>query len=260
MPRAIEIDEYGRTILTDGIAFASPPGKINVSNLSVGDILIWYFPEPSRISALIREFSGGAFSHVGIYSGGGKSIDAGRGGVHESNIKIPEGAYAHVFRVEELSHQNESEVIERARALIGYDYAWLDAITLPARRANYYLNYFPRKTRFNFLRWRRWVGLLGGILNFLRKRFPPKNKIFCSQIIAEAYGAIGYIRDDLVKSGIFTPNDLAVTNFATRLGWISMENNPNWHPFDPYSPEPVINRTWRLSIKRIFTGHSTDGE
>mgnify|MGYP000193839461 CR=1 FL=1 len=260
VPRAIEIDEYGRTILTNGIAFEPLPGRIEISNLFVGDVLIWYLPDKSKLSSLIREFSGGIFSHVGIYSGRNQSIDAGPEGVFESNLLIPKGAYIHVFRLKTLLPQEENIVIDKSREFIGFSYAKFDAITLPARRMSYHLNLFPYKTRFNIFRWRRWIGFFGKILIILRKKNPPRNKIFCSQIIAEAYGAIQYIPKELVESGVFTPVDLAVNGFARHVGWIANTDNPKWHPFDPYSPEPVINRKWKFSIKRILTGHSSGGK
>lgn len=256
MPRAIEFDENGNMVLTDGIAFGPLPGQLSLANLVPGDVLVWYSPSPSRISSVIREFSGGPYSHVGIYTGNSLSVDAGPDGVEETPVVMPKGSYVQVMRKNCLTAVEQADVVAAARNFKGYRYAWIDAITLPLRRQAYWRRYGRHRKR-EWITGRAWITLLGKCLTSLRRRQPSPEKTFCSQIIVEAYAAINYFPPELAQAGVFTPNDLAVDTFFVHQGWLCKTNNPTWHHLDPYSPEPVRQRQWRFSVARIFRGTST---
>lgn len=257
MARAIEINEKGQTILTDGISFGPLPPRLTPSSLIPGDVLVWYSASRSRIASAIREFSEGPFSHVGIYTGGNNSVDAGPDGVKESSLAVCEGEYVQVMRKGCLTLTEQVAVIEAARKFLDYRYAWLDAIALPLRRRAYYRRWNPFRSKWDWVSGRAWLPLLGRCLIALRRRHPPSKKIFCSQIIVDAYAAIGHFPPDLANAGIFTPNDLAVDNSFTHMGWLAVTGQPTWHPLDPYSPAPVGQRKWSFSLARIFRGTST---
>lgn len=153
-------------------------------------------------------------------------------------------------------------MVAAARKFVGFRYAWLDAITLPLRRRAYYQQWTPRRSKWDWVTGRAWLALLGRCLTSQRRRHPPSTEIFCSQIIVEAYGAIDYFPRELVESGIFTPNDLAVDTYFTYQGWLHIPNqDPTWHPLDPYSPEPVDQRMWPsfflFRLGRMFLGSNT---
>lgn len=97
MARAIEINENGQTVLTDGIPLDPLPGRLSPAALEPGDVLVWYSASPSRISSAIRELSEGPFSHVGIYTGNKCSVDAGPDGVGETPVVVDEGSYVQVM-------------------------------------------------------------------------------------------------------------------------------------------------------------------
>jgi hypothetical protein len=59
VPIAFEIDEKGRTILTNGIALGPPAPQLQIVGLQEGDVLIWYSSERHRTTTAIQEFSGG---------------------------------------------------------------------------------------------------------------------------------------------------------------------------------------------------------
>jgi len=248
-------------VLTDGIAFGPLPGQLHLANLQHGDVLVWYSSSQSTLSSLIREISGGPYSHVGIYTDNFRhqSVDAGLGGVTEMPIVLASGEYVQVMRKKGLTVPDQQKVITAARNFIDYPYACLDAITLPLRRRAYWRMYGPRRKR-DWLTGRAWLALFGNCLIWLRSRHPPLKKTFCSQIIVEAYAAIGYFPPKLAQAGVFTPNDLAVDTIFEYQGWLCSNNSPTWHPLDPYSPLPVGQRKWRFSLARILRGTSTGGK
>lgn len=260
MARAIEIDENGKTVLTDGIMFGPKPKRLSLTALKPGDVLIWYSASRSCKISAIREFSGGAYSHIGIYTGNNCSVDAGPEGVTETPISIANGSYLQVMRKSSLNPMDQAIVVAAARKFKTYRYAWLDAITLPLRRRAYWRTWNPYRSNWDWITGSAWLALLGHCLTSLRQRHPPSQKIFCSQVIVEAYASIDYFPMKLAKSGVFTPNDLAVDTSFTYVGWLSNTTQPIWHPLDPYSPEPVSQRQWRFSLARILRGTSTGGK
>lgn len=185
MPRAIEFDAKGRMVLTDGIPFGPPLGPVPLIQLEPGDVLVWYSRNGGRISAAIREVSGGPYSHVGIYVGAGVSIDAGPQGVGRVPVAalIAECSYGTVMRYPGLDPQRQAAVVSAACSYVGRGYAWFDAITLPARRRDYW-------RRWGFLRTTSWAARIGAALVAVRRRWPrlfPKNILF-------AHGAGGVWR------------------------------------------------------------------
>jgi len=260
MARAIEIDENGKTVLTDGIMFGPKPKRLRQADLKPGDVLIWYSASRSRISSTIREFSGGAYSHIGVYTGKNYSVDAGPEGVTETPVSIANGSYVQVMRKSSLDPTEQAIVVAAARKFKDYRYAWLDAITLPLRRRAYWRRWNPHRSKWDWITGSAWLALFGRCLISLRQRHPPSQKIFCSHVIVETYASIGYFPMKLADSGVFTPNDLAVDSSFTYIGWLSKTNKPIWHPLDPYSPEPVGQRRWRFSLVRILRGTSIGGK
>jgi hypothetical protein len=257
MARAIEINENGEAILTNAPAHGPLPGRLSLAALKPGDVLFWYTASRNRKISAIREFSRGPFSHVGIYTGNNRSVDAGPEGVKEESISISNESYVHVMRKIHMTPKRQAAVVAAAREFVGYRYAWLDMFMLPFRRRAYWRKWNPRRSKWDWVTERAWLALLGSYLTSLRLRHSPSRKIFCSQIIVEAYAAIGHFPPGLVEAGVFTPNDLAADTFFTYEGWLSTTNAPPWHPLDPYSPEPVGQRQWHFSLARIIRGTST---
>ena len=256
MPRAIEFDEDGKVVLTQGIAFGPLPGQLSLADLKPADVLVWYSSDGSRISSAIREFSGGPYSHVGVYVGDGVSVDAGPAGVQQVCVTdlMADFSYASVMRHESLSEDDREVVVAAAYKFVGCGYAWFDSITLPARRRAYWQRHAVRR-KMDLL------ALLGRGLTALRRLRPPSPKnTFCSRMVIEAYAAADYFNDDLVKECVFTPNDLAAECFFMYEGRLFAPRNPTWHPLDPYSPEDVRQRRWRFSLARILRGTSTGGK
>ncbi|CAM8631691.1 Permuted papain-like amidase enzyme, YaeF/YiiX, C92 family [Comamonadaceae bacterium] len=243
MTRAIELDEFGRLILTDGIAFGPPLGAIQTKALQNGDVLIWYSSNVNRTTKAIQEFSQGPFSHVGIYVGDGFSVDAGPAGVSlvKINDLIANFDYGWVFRKPNMTSVQQSKVVAAARSNINRAYAWMDAIALPLRRRAFYA-YMTQKKRWN------WITILGRTLITWRRFWPPSPKrTFCSRMVIEAYAVIGHFPPDHIFACTHTPFDLAADTFFAPVGWLCNSAAPVWHPFDPYSPKRVTQRTWAPS-------------
>lgn len=250
VPRAIELDEKGRTILTDGIAFGPPAPRLQIFDLKMGDVLVWYSSESSRITAAIQEFSRGPYSHSGIYIGNGESVDAGPQGVAEVKVAdlMANFDYARVMRKKSLNGHQQLAVVKAAHSFVGRGYAWFDAIALPARRRAYYQRYSPKR-KFDL------VALLGRGLTALRRRHPPSSKkTFCSRMVIEAYAAIGHFPQEHCIECAHTPYDLAAETFFHEEGWLSNSATPTWHRLDPYSPKSVSLRKWSFSPSRIIRG------
>lgn len=255
MARAIEHDENGNIILTQGIAFGPEPRKLSPTDLKKADILVWYSSGSSRRSSAIREFSGGPYSHVGIYVGDELSVDAGPAGVKLVRVDelMANFSYASVIRRGHLTAQEQEKVVTTARAFVDCGYAWFDVFTLPARRRFYFRRYSGRPLDL--------FAKLGRCLTALRRLLPPSRKnTFCSRLVVEAHASAGYFPSWLVDECVLTPNDLAVQTFLTHAGWLSNTKTPTWHPLDPYSPEYVGPRRWKFSLARIWRGTSTGGK
>lgn len=256
MPRVIEFDTKGRMVLTDGIPFDPPLGPVPLAQLQPGDVLVWYSRNGGRISAAIREFSGGPYSHVGIYVGAGELIDAGPQGVGRVPVTalIAECSYGTVMRYPGLDPQRQSAVVSAACSYVGRGYAWFDAITLPARRRDCW-------RRWGFLRTTSWAARIGAALVAVRRRWPPSSQnTFCSRMVLEAYGAAGVFPPATVEECTLTPLEFAADGTFNCEGWLCREPTPAWHALDPYSPEPVGPRRWQFSVKRLFQGREDGGQ
>lgn len=256
-PRAIDLDESGNMILVEGIPFAPDPPELAVANLQPGDVLVWYSACSSRISAAIREASGGPYSHAGIYIGDGMSVDSGPDGVHQCHVTDLQEAFAYgrVMRYPKLGPGREAQVVGAAvaAAQVRKGYAWWDAITLPLRRAAFFARHKP---------WWNWplLAFPGALLLRMRKMPDPVQAptTFCSRMVLEAYFAAGMFHEQDLQECVWTPNDLASGGGFEYVGWLNhvAPAIPAWHPMDPYSPEPIRNSTarWKRSFLRILTG------
>ncbi len=248
MARAIEFDEFGRLILTDGIAFGPPLAPICPTGLQAGDVLVWYSSNADWKTKAIQEFSQGPFSHVGIYVGNGCSVDAGPAGVNLVPISdlVANFGYGWVFRKSSMTPQQQLDIVTAAQGNLGRAYAWMDAIALPARRRAFYAD-MTRMKRWN------WMAILGRGLIAWRKRWPPSpKKTFCSRMVIEAFAAIDHFPPEHEIACTHTPFDMAAETFFEPVGWLCNSTPPDWHPFDPYSPKPVTQRMWGLSPMRIW--------
>jgi len=248
LTRAIEFDDLGRVVLTDGIAFGPPFAAVHPACLQEGDVLVWYSSDVDRKTAAIQEFSQGPFSHIGIYVGRGMSVDAGPVGVSEAPIEnlTANFAYGWVFRKSSLTQHQRLQIVTKARSNLGRAYAWVDAITLPARRRAFYADRTPMK------RW-NWMAILGrGLIAWRKFRPPSPEKTFCSRMVIEAFAAIDHFPPEHSIACTHTPFDLAAETFFEPIGWLCKYQSPEWHPFDPYSPRRVTQRRWSFSPMRIW--------
>lgn len=248
MARAIEFDELGRLILTDGIAFGPPFAQVHTAGLQMGDVLVWYSSDPDWKTTAIQEFSQGPFSHVGIYVGEGSSVDSGPDGVACVSISklIADFDYGWVFRRPDLTTQQRSDIAASALLNLGRAYAWVDAIALPARRRAFYAD-MTRRRQWN------WMAILGRVLIAWRKSLPPSSKkTFCSRMVIDAYVSIGHLPQEHSIACTHTPFDLASETFFSPIGWLGKSGSPDWHPFDPYSPRQVTQRKWAFSPMKIW--------
>ena len=248
LARAIEFDDLGRLILTDGIAFNSPLAATCPSKLQLGDVLVWYSSNADWKTKAIQEFSQGPFSHVGIYVGKGLSVDAGPAGVSLMAISdlMKNFAYGWVLRKPNLKPMQRSDIVKAAKNNLDRGYAWMDAIALPARRRALYSD-MTKTHRWN------WLAILGRGLIAWRRRSPPSpNKTFCSRIVIEAFAAIAHLSPEHRIACAYTPFDLAAETFFKPVGWLCKSAPPGWHPFDPYSPQGVTQRKWSFSPMRIW--------
>lgn len=248
MARAIEFDEWGRLVLTDGIAFGPPFATVCPGDLQEGDVLVWYSSDLDWKTAAIQEFSQGPFSHVGIYVGEGWSVDAGPVAVSDASIcdLTANFAYGWVFRNPSLTPDQRSVIVQAALSNVGRSYAWVDAITLPFRRRAFYAD-MTRMHRWN------WVAIMGKGLIALRKFWKPSSKkTFCSRMVIEAFATIGHFSPEDSMACAHTPFDLAANTFFEPIGWLCKSKCPVWHPFDPYSPQRVTQKRWAFSPMRIW--------
>lgn len=230
-PRAIDYDEFGNMILVEGIRFLPDPPELAVSDLQLGDVLVWFALGKSSISAAIREASGGPYSHVGIYIGEGSSVDAGPDGVSICRVIELQSdfAYGRVMRYDALGAVREKQVIDAAiyAAELGKSYAWLDAITLPLRRVAFH----ARHQRF----WKWPLLAFPGVLLLAIRRTPDPveaRTTFCSRMVLEAYFAAKIFREQHLQECVWTPNDIAVNGDFDYVGWLNH-----------VAPHPPIHRT-----------------
>ncbi len=190
MGYAVDYDAHGNEILVPGIPMwpDQPKKKLSIDSLKEGDVLIWASNPRARDKThqVIREATQGATTHAGIYVGGGDSIDATkRTGV--DCVRVPslleKYEVCYILRWEGIPDEYLKKVVSCAKEYIGFRYAKLDALLLPIRR-------YALKGKFS--------GYPRGILKrvstlalYFRHRFPPKNAVYCSQMVVETYFKIG---------------------------------------------------------------------
>lgn len=244
MPYAVDYDASGQEILVPAITLPLMPfpGRIRVSQLKPGDVLVWFSSTDkwSKTHDLIREFTSGAYSHAGIYVGGGKSIDAGPEGISETCLKdlLKQFEVANVLRWKGVEQQRINAAVLFARGCIGYEYASFDAKMMPLRRrANQRKIALKKKLRL--------IDLLGVFLLKWRKFSPPRHATYCSQLIVDSYHAAKFFDNDSASGAFMSPNDLITCHAFSYMGFLSLKHEPKWHEFDVNAPVPrAATRRW----------------
>lgn len=256
-PRAIDTDQFGNMELVEGIRLEPEPIELGTDDLQVGDVLVWYARKKSRISAGIREFTGGPYSHVGIYIGEGRSVDSGPPGLEicDLDVLLSSFEYGRVMRYRDLGTLRKGRVASAAisAARCKKSYAWGDAIRLPLRRAAV----ISRSLSI----WRKPMFAFPGKLA-IRWREPSASETFCSRMVIEAYHAAGIFSDQELQECTWTPNDFAVNGGGFEyVGWLNHlpPSPPQWHPMDPFSPVPIGRgrAKWKRRLLRILSGSSS---
>lgn len=253
MPFLPEYDpRTGKTVLVPGLKIGDYPGRLLPEDLLPGDVLVWFAldngSKDDKKHAIIREATEGAYSHVGIYLGAGISIDAGPDGVSKTQLESLMAGFesGDVLRYRGLDKRIES-VLAKARSFEGYDYAKSDANRMPFRRAAYRAKQYQRTPS-------RIKELIGGY--FLKARLksgPPKNQVYCSQMVIEAYGAAGIYPDEMVRSAAISPNDLIENGEFEYMGFISNKPTPQRHLLD-INADVARNTlgTWKFDWRRLL--------
>lgn len=228
----------GKTYHSRGLAIGPQPGRIQRTDLEPGDVLVWYATGGNDKDALthrtIRNFTEGAFSHVGVYVGAGYTVDAGPDGVIKADVAglIQHFELGRVLRYNGLDPQRQDIIVNKANAYVGTAYATLDAIAMPLRRLA-----FRRIERNEKCRTRQ--ERIGKVLIFIRRFIKsPRRKIFCSQLVLEAYGAADIYSKEQVKSAALSPNDFIERSDFEYVGFLSKKAAPDEHPFDLLSSSP----------------------
>ena len=242
----------GKTVLVPGLKIGAYPGRLFQKDLLPGDVLVWFAldngSKDNKKHVVIREATEGAYSHVGIYLGDGISIDAGPDGVSSTQLSSLMAGFesCDVLRYRKLGKRIKI-VLAKARSFEGYAYAKSDAYRMPFRRAAYRAKLYQRTPS-------RIKELIG--VYFLKERLKsgsPKNQVYCSQMVIEAYGAAGIYADDVVRSAAISPNDLIENGEFEYMGFISNNPTPQRHLLDINAD--VARKTsgiWKFDWRRLF--------
>ncbi|MHA6575557.1 C40 family peptidase [Pseudomonas yamanorum] len=232
-------EDSGRIHYSSGISMGPQPGRIEVSSLVPGDVLVWYATggdeNDVKTHTAIRELTEGAYSHVGIYAGNGQSIDAGPDGVHKADIAelIASFELGRVLRYNGLDDERRAIIVKKANSFIKYPYAKLDAVCMPIRREASRAMSWRKKCRGR-------VEILGYFLILLRRFITsPRKKVFCSEMVLESYGAADIFTKNDVRSAALSPNDFIENGYFEYVGFLSQKDVPETHPFDLLSNSPV---------------------
>lgn len=234
MPYAIDVDERGTKFFVPGIEVDPLPnnGRLNINDLQEGDVLVWYADttESNKTTFLIREFTEGPYTHTGIYIGDGLSVDAGTSGITQLKVSdlLREFEVCNVLRWPGISHGNVLKVVNHAKSCIGFKYAHIDARLLPLRRLAVKARYFREL--------RSIPAKLGKLAIAWRKYFPPKDAVYCSQLVVEAYEKAKFFTPLDVVEAARAPNDLLLENEFEYVGFISNESKPKFHILDVNAP------------------------
>jgi len=249
MPLLPEYDPIsGRTHLSSALALGPQPGRIQICDLKEGDVLVWYAAggdkKVIKLHSGIREYTEGAYSHVGLYVGNGLSVDAGLDGVSENTVKnlIDDFELGRVLRFKALGRQRQEAVVKKARSFIGFHYAHIDAIGMYFRRLAF------RRIEAH-LKCKTFEERLGKALIFIRRFMKsPRKKVFCSQLVLEAYGAAEIYDKRQVNSAALSPNDFIENGVFEYVGFLSKNPTPVEHPQDLLSSSPdQVAGYWRPS-------------
>jgi hypothetical protein len=266
LPYVLDSDMNGQVVFTPGISIGINPEEhqMPISLLKHGDILIWAHDPTQQVQdtthSIIRDASGGAYSHVGLYvgkrNGSPCTIDAGPNGVRVNALAdlLKEFSIARVFR-SELSQEKLSLVVQTAFGFCGKrTYAMGDVKLLPFRRrvvrTRGYV--FPRLVllRLSPIYW------FGKIALLYRRHFPPEGSTYCSQMVIEAYAAAGFFNPDHLEEAAISPNDLAIGNFFRCIGFLTRRTfdgtPPPSYPMDLFAPSAGLREKWDSLIYRIL--------
>lgn len=253
MPLLPEYDpRTGKTVLVPGLKLGPYPGRLFQKDLLPGDVLVWFSldngSKNSKKHVVISEATEGAYTHVGIYLGGGISIDAGPDGVKRTQLSSLMAGFesGDVLRYRKLDKRIKI-VLAKACSFEGYAYAKSDANRMPFRRAAYRAKQYQRTPSS--------IKELIGVY-FLKERLksgPPQNQVYCSQMVIEAYGAAGIYDDDVVRSAAISPNDLIENGEFEYMGFISNNPTPQRHSLD-INADIVrkTSRTWKFDWRRLL--------
>lgn len=213
-------------------------GRIQICDLEEGDVLVWYATggdeKNIKIHSGIREFTEGAYSHVGLYVGKGQSVDAGPDGVSKDSVTSLIEAFevGRVLRFKALGPDRQRVVVKKATSFIGSRYATVDAVGMYFRRLAF------RRIEAH-MKCKTFEERLGKTLIFIRRFIKsPRRKVFCSQLVLEAYGAAEIYDKRQVKSAALSPNDFIERCDFEYVGFLSKTPTPVEHPQDPFSNSP----------------------
>jgi|GEM_PF-3425641 len=249
MPYAVDQDKCGEDVLVRGILLAPLPARLSESDLEEGDVLVWYSVERGRLGATIREATRGPYIHTGIYVGSGVSVDAGPEGVAPAPVSslLESFEYGRVLRYRSISPSKSALVVNAAQNFIGYKYAWLDAIGMPFRRIAIRARPFGVKPAFS--------GLGNWLVARRARHGCPARKIYCSQMIVEAYAAAAIYSPTHVLEAAMSPTDLVNGTDFEYVGWLSQAAKPEFNELDIHAPTHTKSvRQWSFSMIRIFLG------
>lgn len=211
-------------------------------------MLVWYATggdeKDIKIHSGIREYTEGAYSHVGLYVGNGQSVDAGPDGVSKDIVRslIDGFELGRVLRFKALGRIRQQAVVKKATSFIGFRYATIDAIGMYFRRLAF------RRIEAH-LKCKTFGERLGKALIFIRRFIKsPCRKVFCSQLVLEAYGAAEIYDKRQVKSAALSPNDFIESGVFEYVGFLSKNQTPVEHPQDLLSNSPdQVAGYWRPS-------------
>jgi hypothetical protein len=116
--------------------------------------------------------------------------------------------------------------------MVGYKYALIDALLLPARR---------RGVKARRLQKKGVADLLARAVLFVRRFVRPRKAAYCSQMVVESYAACGVFHDHDVAEACLSPNDLITIGNFTYKGFIwkkkrDGQKEPDFHPLDLNAP------------------------
>lgn len=266
MPYILDSDITGQAVLSPGIRIGIDPEEhqVPISFLQHGDILVWThdatWPVQDTTHSIIRDASGGAYSHVGLYVGKRNSIpctiDAGPSGVSVNALAdlLKEFSIARVFRTD-LPEERIIVAVKAAFAFCGTrSYAMSDVKLLPFRRRVVRTRGYPgprlQRLGLSPIYW------LGKIALHYRRHFPPKGTTYCSQMVIEVYATVGFFHQDQLEEAAISPNDLASDNYLRCIGFITNKTfdgtAPPAYPMDLFAPSDGLRKKWSSLMHRIL--------